>query len=100
MPPSPSDPVVRRIETAAAGAAVALAGRIAPALSAGVLDRILGRVARCHPRAFAALAELPPATLRIEPSDRPAAFVLRVGPAVRLRVAGPEIGRASCRERV
>ncbi|WP_035692802.1 ubiquinone anaerobic biosynthesis accessory factor UbiT [Azospirillum halopraeferens] len=90
MPPIPPELAVRRIEAAAAGVAVALAGRTAPALSGRVLDLVVGRVARCHPRAFAALAELPPATLRIEPADRPAAFLLDVGPAVRLRVAGPD----------
>ncbi|MBP2229482.1 putative lipid carrier protein YhbT [Azospirillum agricola] len=53
----------------------------------GVLfDRLMRSLAERHPRAFAALAELPEARLLIDPQDAPAALMLRVGPSLSLRL--------------
>ncbi|HEY0833231.1 MAG TPA: SCP2 sterol-binding domain-containing protein, partial [Azospirillum sp.] len=76
---------VRRVEVLAAGAALRAAARLGAGVTAPVLDRLLLVLARSHPRAFATLAEMPEARVLIDPVDQPLAFLLTVGPTVRLR---------------
>jgi len=78
---------VRRVEVLAAGVALRAAARLGTGVTAPLLDRLLLVLARSHPRAFATLAEMPEARVLLDPVDQPVAFLLTVGPTVRLRIA-------------
>ncbi len=65
-----------------------------PLLGAGAA-LLLRRMARAHPALFHDLAALPPAVLRIEPTDLPHRFVLRLGGGPpRIALAGDDRGTA------
>lgn len=88
-PPEPSsqhaaEHTIRAAEIAAAGAAIGVAARFGPRITPVLLDRVLALFARRHPRAYAAMAELPRALVLLDPADQPAALALEVGPRVRL----------------
>ncbi|MGQ9365303.1 ubiquinone anaerobic biosynthesis accessory factor UbiT [Azospirillum sp. ST 5-10] len=85
-----ADDRVRRLETHLAGLALRAAGRLGTACTAPVLDHVLDALARTHPRAVAALRELPAGGVLIDPVDQPVAVLLTVGPRPRLRLARRE----------
>lgn len=98
-PPEPTsehaaDHTIRAVEIAAAAAAIGVAARLGPRITPVLLERVLTLFARRHPRAFAAMAELPRAVVLLDPADQPAALALEVGPRVRLALVGRDaIGR-------
>ncbi|WP_448203818.1 ubiquinone anaerobic biosynthesis accessory factor UbiT [Azospirillum sp. sgz302134] len=77
----------RAVEVGLTRAGLGLARRLGDGLGGLLSDRLLRILAGRHPRAFAALAELPDARLLIDPVDAPAALLLRVGPQLALRVS-------------
>ncbi|MBP2290670.1 ubiquinone anaerobic biosynthesis accessory factor UbiT [Azospirillum rugosum] len=75
------------METAVAALALRLARVAGPRLGNPVLDRLSQVFARRHPRAAEALAELPAATVLVDPTDLPSGLLLRLGPGgLRLRL--------------
>lgn len=81
------DERARDVEVRLTRAGLGLARRLGDGLGGVLSDRLLRILASRHPRAFAALAELPDARLLIDPVDAPAALLLRVGPRLSLRVS-------------
>ncbi|MDQ2104792.1 ubiquinone anaerobic biosynthesis accessory factor UbiT [Azospirillum isscasi] len=78
----------RNVEVRLTRAGLGLARRLGDGAGGLLLDRLLRILEARHPRAFAALGELPDARLLIDPVDAPAALLLRVGPGLALRVCG------------
>lgn len=82
----------RDVEVRLTRAGLGLAHRLGAATGGVVFDRLLRILEARHPRAFAALGELPDARLLIDPVDAPAALLLRVGPGLALRVCDRTAG--------
>lgn len=86
-----ADDGVRRVEAMLAGVALRAAARLGDGVTAPVLDRVLGTLAAKHRRAFAAMAEMRPSAVLIDPVDQPVAFLLSLGAEPRLRVAAKDV---------
>ena len=82
----------RDVEVRLTRAGLGLAHRLGAATGGLLFDRLLRILEARHPRAFAALGELPDARLLIDPVDAPAALLLRVGPGLALRVCDRTAG--------
>ncbi|MBP2314259.1 ubiquinone anaerobic biosynthesis accessory factor UbiT [Azospirillum soli] len=81
------DDRARAVEVNLTRAGLRLARQLGDGLGGLLFDRLFRILADRHPRAFAALVELPDARLLIDPVDAPAALLLRVGPQLALRVS-------------
>lgn len=99
MPTPNSPPAVRRLETGAASAAIALALRLGERVRDPALDRVIRRLAERHPRAFEALGRLRSARMLIDPVDQPAAIELLVGSEIRVRIVERDGVQADARVR-
>lgn len=80
------DERARNVEVRLTRAGLGLARHLGDGVGGILFDRLLRILADRHPRAFAALGELPDSRLLIDPVDAPAALMLRVGPKLGLRV--------------
>ncbi len=80
------DERARNVEVRLTRAGLGLARHLGDGVGGILFDRLLRILADRHPRAFAALGELPDSRLLIDPVDASAALILRVGPKLGLRV--------------